>query len=66
MQVLSQGLANAGGNAKEVVSKLTDLYTQLEDIQRELHEVKHPGLRADRLQMLQRGIQRFAALARFG
>ena len=65
-QVLAQGLSDQGRTAKEIVSELTDFYGQLEDIQRELQDLHHPGLEADRLQALQRGIQRFAALARFG
>ena len=53
-------------NAKEVVRELTEAYGQLEEKQRELLELDTPGVDAERLQTLQRGIQRFAALARFG
>lgn len=56
----------SGGSAKEVVSELTELYGELEESQRELTELDAPTLDDERLASLQRGIQRFAALARFG
>lgn len=64
--MLAQGLSDAGRTAKEVLSEITDFYGQLEESQRELQDLNQTGLEADRLQALQRGIQRFAALARFG
>ena len=57
---------SGGASAKEVVSELTETYSRLEDQQRQLTDFEAPGLGEERLQTLQRGIQRFAALARFG
>jgi len=66
-QVLQEGLKGTDGRtAREVVSELTELYGQLEENQRELQELQNPGVAEDRMSNLQRGIQRFAALARFG
>jgi len=53
-------------SAKEVVSELTEKYGQLEEQQRELTDIDAIGLDGERLATLQKGIQRFAALARFG
>ena len=58
--------SSGGKEPKEVVSELTDMLGQLEDGQRDLLELDQPGIDEDRLQALQRGIQRYAALARFG
>jgi len=58
---------DAGAPPKEVVRELTEAYGQLEETQRELLELDDTrGLAAERLAGLQRGIQRFATLARFG
>lgn len=65
-QVLEEGIKGDGRSAKQIVTELTDLYGQLEETQRELDELKQPGVAEERLSNLQRGIQRFAALARFG
>lgn len=56
------------GNSKEKVSELTECYGELEEKQRELQELElgEAGVGEERLANLQRGIQRFAALARFG
>jgi len=48
------------------VSELTETYGRLEEAQRELLELQAEGLSEERLASLQRGIQRYAALARFG
>ena len=42
------------------------MYSELEERMRELAELEAPELDDERVQALQRGIQRFAALARFG
>jgi len=66
-QKLEEGLKGSSGlSAKEIVSSLTELYGELEDKQRELTDLSQPGVDEERLSSLQRGIQRFAALARFG
>jgi len=68
----TDGGANSGGaaanppSAKEIVSELTETYGRLEERQREMAELEAEGIADERLQTLQRGIQRFAALARFG
>jgi hypothetical protein len=56
------------GNSKEKVSELTECYGELEEKQRELQELElgEAGVGEERLANLQRGSQRFAALARFG
>ena len=56
------------GGRKEKVSELTECYGELEEKQRELLELDmgFEGVGDERLANLQRGIQRFAALARFG
>ncbi|KOO33972.1 hypothetical protein Ctob_012422 [Chrysochromulina tobinii] len=51
---------------KEIVSTLTEMYGSLEERQREMADLELEGISEERLQALQRGIQRFAALARFG
>jgi len=54
---------------KAVVSELTAVYSTLEEAQRELDELEPDapaGVDAERMASLQKGIQRFAALARFG
>jgi len=53
-------------SAKEIVSTLTEMYGSLEERQREMADLELEGISEERLQALQRGIQRFAALARFG
>jgi len=65
-QVLEEGLNGSGRMPKEIVSQLTELYGELEEIQRELHDLKQPGVAEEQVNNLQRRIQRFAALARFG
>lgn len=58
-----------GGKAptlKDVLRELTETYGRLEEQQRHLLELEAPGIDEERLATLQRGIQRFAALARFG
>jgi len=55
-----------GGSAKDKVSELTELHGRLEECQAELEEFGQGGLSEERLDGLKRGIQRFAALARFG
>jgi len=55
-----------GRSAKEIVSELTEKYGRLEEQQHELTEFDAIGLDEERLVTLQKGIQRFAALARFG
>ena len=62
--LLQAGAGN--GSAKEVVRELTEAYTKLEERNRELIELDDSGLDAERLEKLQKGIQRFATLARFG
>ena len=47
------------------MTELTALYGELEESQRELDDLEAPGIGEDRLANLQRGIQRFAACARF-
>jgi len=65
-QLLDQGKAGGGSaSAKEVVSELTETYGRLEERQREIAELEADGVDDERLQTLQRNIQRFAALARF-
>lgn len=64
--MLEEGLKGDGRSPKEIVSELTELNGQLEDIQRELDELNKPGVPEERLSNLKRGIQRFATLARFG
>ena len=64
--VLEEGVKGGDRSAKEIVSDLTGLYGQLEELQREMGELQQPGIAPDRMSTLQRGIQRFAALARFG
>ena len=53
-------------SAKDKVSELTELHGRLEESHAELQELGQPGLADERRAELQRGIQRFAALARFG
>ena len=50
------------------MSELTECYGELEEKQRELEELElgEGGVGEERLANLQRGIQRCAALARFG
>ena len=50
------------------MSELTEFYGELEEKQRELQELElgEAGVGEERLANLQRGIQRVAALARFG
>ena len=61
------GKGAAAPSAKEVVRELTEAYGRLEERQRELLELDElRGLDEERLAALQRGIQRFATLARFG
>jgi hypothetical protein len=60
------GGAAGGASAKEAVRELTAAYGRLEERQRELREMDAPGVDEERLATLQRGIQRFATLARFG
>ena len=57
-----------GASAKDRVSELTECYGELEEKTRELQELELglDGVSEERLAHLQRGIQRFAALARFG
>ena len=62
--LLQAGAGN--GSAKEVVRELTEAYTKLEERNRELIELDDSGLDAERLEKLQKGIQRFATLTRFG
>ena len=57
---------SAEASPKEVVRELTEAYSSLEERQRELLEMDATGVDAERLAALQRGIQRFATLARFG
>ena len=64
--VLEDGMKGGDRSAKEIVSDLTGLYGELEELQRELADLQQPGVTPDRMSNLQRGIQRFAALARFG
>jgi len=56
------------GNSKDRLSELTECYGELEERQRALHELElgEAGVGEERLANLQRGIQRLAALARFG
>jgi len=56
--------ASTGGTAK--VSELSSLYATLEEQNRELGEINVEAVGAERLAALQKGIQRFAALARYG
>jgi len=56
--------ATAGGGPK-VAAELSALYSELEEAQRELAEAGAQPLDDVRFTALQRGIQRFAALARF-
>ena len=68
--VLKEALSSPSGSGapkepKQVVSELTAMLGELEDSQRDLLELQQPGVDEDRLQALQRGIQRYAALARF-
>ena len=65
--LLAKG-ANGTRSPKEVVTELTAAYGELEECQRELLELDGGATPLDdeRLGALQRGIQRFAALARFG
>jgi len=58
--------SNKQGSATTTVSELSSLYGQLEERQRELQELEVDDLDSQRLAALQRGIQRFAALARYG
>mmetsp|Transcript_21427 Transcript_21427/g.59889 ORF Transcript_21427/g.59889 Transcript_21427/m.59889 type:complete len:468 (-) Transcript_21427:980-2383(-) len=53
------------GGGPSAVSELTTMYTALEEMQRELTEAGAEPLDEGRLTAVQRGIQRFAALARF-
>ena len=53
-------------SAKEIVSTLTEMYGSLEERQREMGDLEVEGIGEERLQAIKRGIQRFAALARFG
>ena len=62
-QLLKGGGGGGGGAA--AVTELTALYGELEESQRELDDLEAPGIGEDRLANLQRGIQRFAACARF-
>jgi len=57
-----------GGGGRDKVSELTECYGELEESQSELSEMDAgvEGVGEERLANLQRGIQRFAALARFG
>ena len=62
------GRCSASSLLWQVVSELTEAYGELEESQRELAELDCGRATVDeaRLGALQRGIQRFAALARFG
>jgi len=65
--VLNEAQQGKGpGSSKDKLSELTEYYGELEEKQRELQELGLDGVGEERLANLQRGIQRFAALARFG
>jgi len=69
LEAMLEEAKTGGGPAKEKVSELTECYGELEEAQRELDELEVDGLEGvgeERMQTMQRGIQRFAALARFG
>ena len=55
-----------GTNPKEVLKQLTQIYGQLEEQQRLLADMEVDSLESERVEKLQKGISRFAALARFG
>ena len=52
--------------AKEILRELTEAYGRLEERNAQLIELESPGIDDERLTSMQRGIQRFATLARFG